>query len=420
MSLWGKLFGKGNEGKGSRDYAEEKAKASSSRSEDRLEVARDSGTRPEILYYMAKDPDPKVRMAVAGNQATPLHVSGALAEDADQDVRLSLAHRLVGLLPDLSEDRQSQLYDFAAEALGTLALDEVLKIRLALSSTLKDCVFAPPQVVRQLAVDVEREVSEPILRFCIALSDEDLLAILRSHPEDWVAEAIAARPCVSEEVSGAVVDTQIVPAGVTLIGNAGAAITPGVMGEIVRKSRGIPAWQKPLAMRKNLSPALARELAGFVDRSVRNVLMDRTDFGPEVQEEISNIFARRMDMVEGKENGDETPEDRVRRMAGRGELTDDVLTDALAVRDREFVILALAALSKASRVTVDKVIAMNAPKPLVALCWKAGLSMRTAFRMETELARIPSGELVYPRGGTDYPMTEEELVWQLEFLGFKK
>jgi hypothetical protein len=94
-----------------------------------------------------------------------------------------------------------------------------------------------------------------------------------------------------------------------------------------------------------------------------------------------------------------------------------LLTDALAVHDREFVILSLAFLAKTSRVTVEKVIAMNTPKPLIALCWKAGLSMRTAFRMEKELSRIPSNELIYPRGGTDYPLSEKDILWQLEFLG---
>ena len=62
---------------------------------------------------------------------------------------------------------------------------------------------------------------------------------------------------------------------------------------------------------------------------------------------------------------------------------------------------------------------MRKAKPVVALCWKAGLSMRFALRVQQEMAQIPASELLYPRDGTDYPMTTDELRWQLEFLGFK-
>ena len=45
-----------------------------------------------------------------------------------------------------------------------------------------------------LARDVERDVSEPILRFCAALSDRDLLDILKSHPASWVVVRASAKP----------------------------------------------------------------------------------------------------------------------------------------------------------------------------------------------------------------------------------
>ncbi len=41
---------------------------------------------------------------------------------------------------------------------------ELLKIRKALASTLKDHAYTPPKVAGQLARDVEREVSESTVR----------------------------------------------------------------------------------------------------------------------------------------------------------------------------------------------------------------------------------------------------------------
>jgi len=130
------------------------------------------------------------RLTLAGsNNTTPAQANELLSHDAHEDVRLALSGRLVKLLPALSLDKQSQLYAFTVQALGTLALDEVLKVRRALSASLKDHAYAPPNVAATLAKDIEREVSEPILRFCVALSDEVLADIISTHPAEWAAEA---------------------------------------------------------------------------------------------------------------------------------------------------------------------------------------------------------------------------------------
>jgi hypothetical protein len=39
--------------------------------------------------------------------------------------------------------------------------------------------------------------------------------------------------------------------------------------------------------------------------------------------------------------------------------------------------------------------------------------------MQQELGQVPVKELLYARGGTDYPLTVDEMIWQLDFLGIK-
>ena len=245
-------------------YEREKKVATSGTPAQRLALARNRKTHPEILYYLAQnDPDQQVREAVAQNEVMPVHVSPFLARDHSPDVRLALAARLVALLPSLSADKQSQLYAYAVQALGTLALDEVLKIRLALSSTLKDHAYAPPKVAAELARDVERDVSEPILRFCAALSDRDLLDILKSHPASWVVQAIAGRSTVSKMVSAAVINVDDIPGGKVLLRNRGAEISVETLQQIVEKAREYKDWQEPVAARPFLPFALAKELAAL-------------------------------------------------------------------------------------------------------------------------------------------------------------
>lgn len=404
-----------------KDYSAQKESLLSAKVRERMTLAKDTGTNKEILYYLAEnDPDPKVRKAVAQNVAMPLHVSPVLAVDHDIDVRLALAKRLTDLLPDISHDEQSQLYAFAVQALGTLALDEVLKVRLALSSTLKDHAHAPPKVAGQLARDVEREVSEPILRFCAALSDEDLLDILKKHPAGWVIEAIACRDEVSEGVSLAVIDIEDIQGGTALIQNDNASMTDTLLRLIVEKARDFPEWQKPIAIRKSLPAVLAKQLAEFVEGSVRDLLMLRGDFDPETTEEISSIFRRRLDFAADNEDEAEPVEVRLKRaIAEEGGLSEEKLTDALGMRDYDFVTGALAYLVKADFITVKKILDMKASKAIVALTWATGLSMRFALQLQKTIGEVQPKEMIYPKGGSDYPLTEDEIKWQLDFLGLK-
>jgi uncharacterized protein (DUF2336 family) len=410
-------------GKGAVDYDSQKIAATTGSTKKRITLAADSETNREILYYLAeKDPDPKVRRAVAQNPKMPVHVGPVLAADVNEDVRLALAGRLIELLPDLSTDKHSQLYAYAVPALGMLALDEVLMIRRALSSALKDHAHAPPQVAGQLARDVEREVSEPILRFCAALSDNDLLDILKECPASWTVEAIASRESVSGPVSKAVIDTGDPPGGKALLENEGANITVELLKEIVTKARSLPEWQTPVAARNNLPKEVAMELADYAEASVRDLLVNRSDFDEETIEEISTTFHRRMEFaVEADEEktAQAGGQSRAVRLFKDRALDEEVISDALGMRDKGFVTEAIALRAKISYSDVERIIEMKAAKPLIAICWKADLSMRMALRVQKELGHIPPKDLVYPKGGTDYPLSDEDLNWQLEFMGLE-
>jgi hypothetical protein len=52
----------------------------------------------------------------------------------------------------------------------------------------------------------------------------------------------------------------------------------------------------------------------------------------------------------------------------------------------------------------------------VALAWRAGLDMRTAVRLQSVLGRIAPTALIKPRSDGGFPMSEEALRWQLDFL----
>lgn len=401
-------------------YDEQKTMAREGSRSKRLSLAQSSKTNKEILYYLAEnDPEPEIRKAVIENEAMPVHVTPLLAQDTDQDVRMALAGRLVELLPHVSQDEQSQLYAYVVQSLGTLALDEVLKIRKALSSTLKDHAHTPPKIAGQLARDVEREVSEPILRFCAALSDEDLIAILKSHPQSWVVEAVAGRKTVSEDVCEAVIQTADMPGGAALLNNKASRISDTLLQHIVIKAREYTEWQRPIAGRPHLPVSVAAELAEFVDASVRDILMQRPDFDEQATEEIAEIFRRRMDYASAADFDKEPVRERLARVIKEGRLNEETVSDALAMRDRPFVNAAIAEIVGTGVEDVVKIFEMKSPKAIVALSWRAGFSMRMALHLQKEMGCVQPKDLLYPKDGTDYPLTQEEIDFQLDFLGLK-
>jgi len=55
-------------------------------------------------------------------------------------------------------------------------------------------------------------------------------------------------------------------------------------------------------------------------------------------------------------------------------------------------------------------------KAIVALCWKAGLPVGIAVKVQTHIARVQPPAVLHARNGTDYPMSAASLRRQLEFF----
>lgn len=397
-------------------YEAEKEKARSKSSKDRLTLAKNPKTHQEILYYLADDEDERVRRAVAANPATPVHVSEVLAHDSDTDVKLALIKRLTALLPDLSEDQYANLYAFAAQALGVMALDEVLKVRLALSSALRDELYAPPEVVSQLAKDLERQVSEPILKLCSTVPDEVLIDILQQHPSSWVVEAIASRQDLHADVSGAVIETGETKAGQILIQNKTAQMSDETVDDILRRAPEKPEWHRPLALQSHLPARVIREIILFVDSSIQKLIFERTDMDESVRNELMDTVSRRVNFLIDDKGNQITAKQKVKMLAKKGELNDEAVKDALALREYDFVYGALAHASQLPQPIVRKMLGMGSAKAVVSVTWKAGFAMRTALEIEKTIGKIQPRDMLYPKNGEEYPLSEKDMQWQIDFF----
>ncbi|WP_114392358.1 DUF2336 domain-containing protein [Oleisolibacter albus] len=412
---------------GALDYDTAKRLAVSADPGERRRVAGSAATRPELLYFLANDRSAEVRREIARNRATPRQADLLLVKDPDEEVRGSLAAKIAALAPTLAAAQLGQIERMTLEVLEALARDQATAVRQVVAETLKQQADAPPHIIQQLARDLELSVSGPVLRHSPLLTDQDLLEIIAGRPLDGQLVAIAERAGLSAAVCAAVASTESEAAVASLLGNESAQIREETLDRIIEMAPRHEPWHGPLVRRPHLPAGAAVRLAGFVAEQLVRVLESRPDLPLTVRSAVAEAVKARLPAdppdigieTAADEASKERPMDRARRLQAEGTLDEDAVSAALTRGDRGLVLAALAVLSGYGLEDVDRVVAGQSPRGVTALCWKAGLSMRFCRQVQLRLATIPPTAVLNARNGTDYPMTETELKWQLEFFGLK-
>lgn len=421
LALFKRLLGNGRK----LDYEAARELAASANSRQRAELAARPDVRPEILYYLAEDDSPEVRRSVARNAQTPPQANLLLAGDGDDGVRGELAAKIVRLAPGLSANEQDRLRRLTYETLEVLARDQIAKVRGILSDALKDVADAPPEVIRRLARDAELAVAAPILQFSPVLSDDDLLEIIVSSPVPGALSAISKRSEVKARVADAIAATDDIDAIATLLGNPSAQIREETLDRLIDRAPDIEQWHQPLTERPHLSTKAAGKLARFVAANLLQGLAARQDLEPDAAVAVAAVVRKRLDELEAtgvakadaRKAADETTAlMRAHTLRNQGKLDESTIDAALSGGDHAFVIAALAVLAGVEFATVRKTVATQSAKGIVAVTWKSGLSVGLCDQLQSRLLHLPPNRHLHARGGV-FPLTADEMEWQLEFLG---
>ena len=406
-------------------YDETKHLARNGNQQARANLAGSEDVRPEILYFLAEDDSAVVRGCIAANIKTPRQADLILARDRDEVVREKLARKVELLLPELDADAQAQAHKYLVEVIEILAQDQVTRVRQIIAETLKDVASAPNHVIQRLARDAEAVVASPVLEFSPLLSDQDLLEIIEGGSNTGSLSAISRRRGVGEQVTDAIVATQDESAISSLLENGGAQIREETLDGLVEAALEVSAWQEPLVRRPILPSSAARKLAGFVASSLLGLLKARDDLDQKTASLVAREVERRIEDqakseakkgVETANPDGESPEKRAKRMFAANELNDQALTRALNGGDRDLVRHGLALRAELPLSLVDHILSAHSAKGTTALAWKAGCAMRFASQLQLRLGGIAPSQVLNPRGGTDYPLSDEEMDWQLDFF----
>jgi len=404
-------------GKSVLDYDEAKKLARHKNVKVRLKLAKREDLPPEILYFLAEDKSPAVRQAIAKNVAAPRQADLLLSSDSDAAVRVGLVEKISRLLPDLTQPERDKVREVTHQILVQLAHDQALRVRRILSETLQDIAHAPPDVIGRLARDVELVVCAPVLERSPVLTDEDLLEIMSSTPVQGALSAISKRRNLSADLSDAIYNSADEDAIGVMLGNTSAQIREDTLDRIVDRAEGIEGWHGPLAKRPKLSRKAVLRLAEFVAENLMDALKNRTDIDAETAEAVREEFSRRMEAAERARARDEggSPSERAKGLFERNALTDAIVREAAQSGEEEFIKAALMLKSGIKPSVITKVFDIASVKGVVALCWKAGLSMPTAVVVQKRIVRIPPREVQGSVDG-DYPFNADEMEWQLEFF----
>ncbi len=390
------------------------------------ELAGNVGAGADVLHYIAQKGASATRLAVAANPGASAHTNRMLADDGDDDVRAELARKIARLMPGLDREESEHIRSLTLETLETLARDELPRVRALLAEEIKTLDCVPKTVVLALARDAESAVAAPILEYSPLLSDADLLEIIATAKAREAIMAVAKRKFLNANVSDAVATSLDIPAVAALLANPDAKIRAETLEKIVEQAKQIEAWHDPLTLRTDLSARAIRRIATFVGAALLERLAARHGLDDETRQLLSRQLRARIDSGANpaatrpaEEKAPDYSSEGVAVAWKEGRLDDSFVEGAILAGRRETTIAAIAALARVPEETARRVLASGSAKAITSLIWRAGLTMRIAFKIQSHLLRLSAGELLPARGGVHFPLSEEEMRWHLSYFGVK-
>ncbi len=335
--------------------------------------------------------------------------------DVDEDIRYQIARKISLLVPSLAKSKKEELLRYIFRVLLLLAEDQVTRVRRLIAEELRDSYDAPPELVRQLAWDDELEVSAPVLEFSPLLNEHDLKEIIGQCEIPGVLEAVSKRKDVSENVTEAIVknvsrsriddaDAQVIN---TLLSNQGAKFNEATMEFIVENAPEHEVWHSPLIDRPELTTRTVNKIAQFVSRAM---IMELEERGMINEDQGRNLKLSIASRLQSPNVDREREADRMAtEMFTQGTLTAEVIMESLNMGEREMVVSGISLLAETPKKITKKIMYGDDPKPVIALSWKAGLSMRDAIALQLKMAKINYTKVVYAKNGQDYPYSESEM-----------
>lgn len=281
----------------------------------------------------------------------------------------------------------SEEVEVAADIVRLLAKDAEIRVRKTLSEALKSNPNLPHDIALGMAQD-EIEVANPILEFSNALTEGDLIEIIRSTQQVAKLKAISRREGVTETVSSALIHTRNPEVTESLFENVTAIISEESYQVALKEFQNNGSIINVLINRGGLPIGVAEKMIHFVSGKMKDKLTDQYNLSGKTAESLTEISRERAtlqlldDEPEQKTRLQQSSEEAakydkveslIKHLQREDRLTQSIVLRSLCEGNLKFFEASIAVMAGTSILNARTLIRDKNPAALKSLCKRASL-----------------------------------------------
>lgn len=205
------------------------------------------------------------------------HMLYSLAQDKKPEAQAELSSAVEELIGVYTSPREEELI---ADVLIALMRQAERDLKCAMAERIAAMDGVPLRVVLHIANE-EIDIARSVLEFSQALSDLDLVYIIKSKPAEY-ARHIAARKMLSGDVVNVLAETRDHDTVKKLLVNMNIVLPPQALRVAVDLAQDSDDLAQPLLMRKEVSNELAAKLYIHVGQEIKRRIVEMYEIPTEV------------------------------------------------------------------------------------------------------------------------------------------
>lgn len=266
-------------------------------------------------------------------------------------------------------------------------------LRRELAEKLAPAPSAPPTLMRQLAHD-EISVAEPVLKRSRALTEEDLVGIVRRRDQEHM-RAIAKRRTIPETLTAELAAAGDETVLISLAENRGAKFSDDAMEKMVGHAQSLKSLQKPMTDRFDLPAKLLTRMYFFVSAEVKKEILKRSDMlDPALIDEAIKANRRQIlkDAGEGAQPDVAAAHQFLQEKDAANQINESLLNELMDMKQPAEFLLAFSHIIGVDRSTAQALMQDKTWESLAIACRAAGLERETFARVVLDLQKNPANQ----------------------------
>lgn len=287
-----------------------------------------------------------------------------------------------------------------------LADDMGAAVRAELSARMAASQAPPPSLLRALVND-SIDVAAPMLCGSPALTDEDLLQVIRNRGQDHM-RAISLREVVSPRLSDAIIERGDDDTVSVLLRNDGAELSRQAHEAVVDRAHANPALHAAVVNRAAMPIDLLNEMYFKVEAELREQILQRNaEIDPQELDAALRAGRHRVAVSDGALPADYAQAEKaIRNLKATGGVTPQALAGMLRAKQTTRFLVALAELADIDFHTARRILERRELDVLAIVCKAAGFD-RALFL--TFVMLVLDGAVNVMERAREYGQTYEEL-----------